>query len=275
MVRVDGLLQHAELHRVERIDPSAAPVGPGPHPAFLGVALPEQLATRRGDDGEPVEQPIHQRELRVPRDLGEQRVGVEARVGGGGEQEADVLLRRGLVRRGGGDDRRRLVRPRAIAGGVAGGAVDADARKADRHLREADRQLATVLRQEAEGGIPARRRQQIGKDPRQHQPDPVRDAFGRLGPDRSEQEVIFGRGEVGRRLLAEEALVDQRSPTPCPGRRAARTRGGARSGPDDPVHQALDAAGFAASDPEAPLTATSSRSSSGTRNTRSKSPSMR
>ena len=107
---VDRLLQHPELHRVERIDPAAAPVGPRPHPAFLGVALPEQLAARRGDDGEPVEQPIHQREPRVPRDLGEQRVGVEARVGGSGEQEADVLLRRRLMRRGGGDDRRRLVR---------------------------------------------------------------------------------------------------------------------------------------------------------------------
>ena len=207
--RVDGLLQDRVLHRVERIDAAAAPVGTLPHPGVRAAEAAQRPPCAR-DDREPVQHPVEQREPRVLRDLRQDGVRREARVGPRLDQEPEVLLRRGLVRRPPGDDDGRVSRPETIARRVAHRAVDRDAGKPDRDLREADRHLVAVLRHDAGRGVSARSRQIFGEDARQHEPDPVRDALFALGADRSEQEVLFVRREVRRRLLAEEFHIGDR-----------------------------------------------------------------
>ena len=143
----------------------------------------------------------------VLRNLREDGVGGEARVGRARKQEAQVLLRRRLMRWRCRVDRRHVARAQPHAGGVAHRAVDADPRKTNRHLREPDRHLVACWSEHADGRVPAGLRDVLGKDARQHQPDPVRHALPLLGADRSVQEVLLVRREVRRRFPPEELHV--------------------------------------------------------------------
>ena len=206
--RVHLLREPAELHRVERIDPSSAPVGSIVHPR-VPILEAQNRAPGAGDDREPIEQPLGERQTIVLRDLGHDRVGAEPGIGRAREQEPHVLLRRHLMRGRGGHHGRRIVRAQAIAGRMTNRAVDADALEPDRHLRKADRHLVPVLAEDAERGISPRRRKILGENAREGEPHPVRNAVGFFGADRPEEEMILVGGEEGRRLGTEEMVVGE------------------------------------------------------------------
>ena len=171
------------------------------------------------------------------------RVGGEARVGRAGDQEAQVLLLAPSGARPRRDDRRRSSgRARKLAEWHTAQLMPTRGKPTVTFEKPIGISWPS-LRQDAERGMAAGRRQKIREDPRQHEPDPVRHALFRLGADRSEQEVLLVGGEVRRRLLPEEPVVDQDRRRP-PARRAP-DRDAARA-TTEPAHQALDAAGFAA-----------------------------
>ena len=206
--RVDWLLERGEFHGVEWIDAPAAPVRIALHP---GIAVPQlqESGARPWNDHEPIKQRIHRRQADVLRDLGHQGVGGESRVRPARDQETEVLLLGRLVRRPRGVDRRRIAGARAEARGVAHRAVDADAWEADRHARQADGQFVPISTQESERCVPAGTRQVFGKHPRQDEPDPIGHALFGFGADRSVEEMLLIRSEIGCRLFAEEMVVGE------------------------------------------------------------------
>src|SRR5207248_8659724 len=71
---------------------------------------------------------------------------------------------------------------------------------------EAGRRLLARLPGEAKGAIAARARHVLRKDPRQHQPDVIRDAAIRFGAERAVFELQLRGVQPGLRLLAEELV---------------------------------------------------------------------
>ena len=96
-----------------------------------------QRAPRARNDRPLVEHPFEHRQLVVPVDFGEQRLGRETRIERAGDQEAAVAIPVDLVAGRSRNDRRDVARAQAHPPRVAEGAIDADARDAARdHSRQ-------------------------------------------------------------------------------------------------------------------------------------------
>src|SRR5439155_1006403 len=94
-------------------------------------------------------------------DLGEDVVGVEARIRRARREEAQEGLDVRRVVRPRGDVGRRLLFPGPVARGVTDRAVVGDAGEADDLFREADGQLPALLPEDAERAVAARSRRAV------------------------------------------------------------------------------------------------------------------
>ena len=161
-----------------------------------------QGAPRARNERPLVEHPFEHRQLVVPVDFGEQRLGGETRIERAGDQEAAVAIPVDLVAGRPGNDRREVARAQAYPPGVAEGAIDADARDA---ARDHSRQCRSACRgpRGCRGRAPCSRpdRAGTGEHARQHEPDPIRNAV-RFRADRAVEKVLLIGGELRRRLLA-------------------------------------------------------------------------
>src|SRR5204862_8071123 len=131
----------------------------------------------------------------------------------------------------------------------------------------ADRHLVAVFGEHAERGVAAGRREIFWKNPREDQPDPVRNAVALLRADRSEEKVVFVRLKEGGRISSQELVVGKRAPDRQENQEHHRDRS-----PPTPecLHELPKRQDHA---PLVSRTASVSSTASGTKNTRSKYPS--
>src|SRR5581483_6076761 len=110
------------------------------NPLKLFFALEQPFLGDR-DQEVAINQLVEKRQIVDQRDFAHDLLGIEARVLGAVDDKAKKGLEIERVVRSGGHEHGIVAGAFPIAGGVAGGAIVGDARKADGFFREADRQL--------------------------------------------------------------------------------------------------------------------------------------
>src|SRR5262249_23950687 len=203
---------HEILGEIHGIVAAFAPWGPSVaiHPRELTFLLP-QRPPGEGDDKVAVNLPIDERKLGDLVNLGENSVGVEARVLPDIDEKPQEPLHVGRVRRRGGDHVRRFVRLAAPGTGVADRTVVGHTREANDTLSKADGQFLACSPYEPNRFVPARPWNEFWEDSRRYDQNQIRNAAVGLCADRAIFDPFGLVGELLLGLFAEELVPGE----PC------------------------------------------------------------